>query len=769
MNKTTVSQQAKSASFLPPAQGILQRKCACGNHTVAGGRCAECTKNKSGFQRKLTIGSSNDPLEREADHVADKVVANSTASSPVSSLAFGRLQREDVPKEKTNEEKYKEGLEKLGEAFLKTPLGKELLEKIKQDALVEGGKNFISTWPGKIVTGVAATGAVAALAATHKELPAQIPEIPLDVLTPGLSVQLTYKGPVDKPTEAMITFKFTEQKASSADKRPMNETDKFRAETARLAAADAKFRAGMTYTPGSPEDLQQKAEQAALRRAVLQYSSGPDIEATIKKYPWLATPQPKSGLQLTMPKPSFGIQPPSLLGNEFKLKPPDEQKKKQDEPELQKKLSIGASNDPLEQEADRIADQVLATPARPTASDAPLRIQRFAGQATGDTGTTPASVDHVLASSGRPLEPALRHDMEQRFGHDFSRVRVHSDEAAKQSAREVNAHAYTVGHDIVFGAGQFAPGTHEGRRLLAHELTHVVQQHGARVAHMVDLGRAGNTDQQKAEDMTFPMAWPVSTPVGFTTTTVGRVQRQFITPLGAGGGFGGLMERDRERASGADESRPTVPQGQVADEGNCNTQLCFLPLEVLVEQGVSPESAYIAAVHAYIKWDGQSAGFTRVTGERIGDARVISPEPREGKGGKANEPRCVQIRLRTIPTPTPGQLVHVTAPGFARDVIAYGIDVYSGLSQCRNPTCRSAKQRLQNMLVDDRRGLYSLFDDNCETWARNVLSACCMQAPLAPGGGYGNVAQQLLKETPGGDLYHLARLLLGRTRPMPKP
>ena len=65
---------------------------------------------------------------------------------------------------------------------------------------------------------------------------------------------------------------------------------------------------------------------------------------------------------------------------------------------------------------------------------------------------------------------------EPRFGHDFSQVRVHSGGAAEQSAREVNANAYTVGQNIVFGAGRFAPDTHEGRRLLAHELTHVVQQ-----------------------------------------------------------------------------------------------------------------------------------------------------------------------------------------------------------------------------------------------------------------------------------------------------
>ena len=145
---------------------------------------------------------------------------------------------------------------------------------------------------------------------------------------------------------------------------------------------------------------------------------------------------------------------------------------------LQRKLTIGASNDPLEAEADRVADQVLAAPKHPEASRAPLCIQRFTQQTTGGMDTAPASVDRVLASSGRPLEPALQQDMEQRFGHDFSRVRVHSGAAAEQSAREVNAHAYTVGHDVVFGAGRFVPGTHEGRRLVAHELTHVVQQSG---------------------------------------------------------------------------------------------------------------------------------------------------------------------------------------------------------------------------------------------------------------------------------------------------
>ena len=81
----------------------------------------------------------------------------------------------------------------------------------------------------------------------------------------------------------------------------------------------------------------------------------------------------------------------------------------------------------------------------------------------------------ALAGASEPLNSSIRREMEPAFGHDFSQVRVHTDSAASRSARAVNASAYTVGSDVVFGAGRYAPGTREGDRLLAHELTHVVQ------------------------------------------------------------------------------------------------------------------------------------------------------------------------------------------------------------------------------------------------------------------------------------------------------
>lgn len=147
---------------------------------------------------------------------------------------------------------------------------------------------------------------------------------------------------------------------------------------------------------------------------------------------------------------------------------------------LQRKLSIGASNDPLEIEADHIADRVTATPAHASVRNVMDGIQRSTSTGTSTAGPpVPASVDAALADGGHPLDAALRHDMEHRFDHDFSSVRVHADQLAARSADDVAANAYTVGSHIVFGAGRFNPGSSAGSRLLAHELTHVVQQGSA--------------------------------------------------------------------------------------------------------------------------------------------------------------------------------------------------------------------------------------------------------------------------------------------------
>jgi hypothetical protein len=86
------------------------------------------------------------------------------------------------------------------------------------------------------------------------------------------------------------------------------------------------------------------------------------------------------------------------------------------------------------------------------------------------------TADGGLSGGGQPLPRSARDFFEPRFGFDFGHVRLHTDAKAAESARAVNAQAYTVGHDVMFAAGQYKPGTMNGNRLLAHELTHVVQQ-----------------------------------------------------------------------------------------------------------------------------------------------------------------------------------------------------------------------------------------------------------------------------------------------------
>jgi Domain of unknown function (DUF4157) len=146
---------------------------------------------------------------------------------------------------------------------------------------------------------------------------------------------------------------------------------------------------------------------------------------------------------------------------------------------LQASLALGASNDPLEHQADRMAEQVLAGGAPEAASAAGASLQRAATAGSAAAEDVPASVHATLASPGRALEPALRHDMESRFGHDFARVRVHADTQADRSARDLGANAFAAGSHVVFAAGQYAPQSADGRRLIAHELAHVVQQSAA--------------------------------------------------------------------------------------------------------------------------------------------------------------------------------------------------------------------------------------------------------------------------------------------------
>jgi hypothetical protein len=164
---------------------------------------------------------------------------------------------------------------------------------------------------------------------------------------------------------------------------------------------------------------------------------------------------------------------------------------------VQAKLKLGHAGDSYEQEADRVADQVMRMPDSATQENIPvrqpagLRIQQMCSQCeqemhrkqnggkADEAGAQLESRIAFLRNGGEPISPRLRDFFEPRFGYDFQQVRLHTDPAANDTAHEAEALAFTVGRDIVFAAGQYEPASEAGRKLLAHELTHVVQQQHA--------------------------------------------------------------------------------------------------------------------------------------------------------------------------------------------------------------------------------------------------------------------------------------------------
>lgn len=180
--------------------------------------------------------------------------------------------------------------------------------------------------------------------------------------------------------------------------------------------------------------------------------------------------------------------------------------------ELQTERAVNTPADSYELEADRLADRVMrgcdfprrrgvmcpqCQSERPGGEPKALQISTIS---PGDMGpmAAPPIVDEALRSPGQPLDPATRAYMEPRFGHDFSRVRVHSGAVAGRSAADVNALAYTVGHHIVFGGGQFSVDSSYGRRLLAHELVHVIQQGRSRPVVQCQTGDSPKGNREVA-------------------------------------------------------------------------------------------------------------------------------------------------------------------------------------------------------------------------------------------------------------------------------
>ncbi len=173
---------------------------------------------------------------------------------------------------------------------------------------------------------------------------------------------------------------------------------------------------------------------------------------------------------------------------------------------MQPKLTVGAPNDQYEQEADRVADQVMRMPDNKidiNSADSTPQIQRMCPECSDELQRQPIEEEeeeiqlksqstsasaassvftsdiNAIRGKGKPLPNTIRNYFEPRFGFDFGAVRVHTDSRAAQLAQTIKARAFTTGKDVVFGTGEYAPQTRTGQNLLAHELTHTVQQGAA--------------------------------------------------------------------------------------------------------------------------------------------------------------------------------------------------------------------------------------------------------------------------------------------------
>jgi hypothetical protein len=146
-------------------------------------------------------------------------------------------------------------------------------------------------------------------------------------------------------------------------------------------------------------------------------------------------------------------------------------------PQPHSNLVVSQPGDASELEAERIAGEIVRSKAPATCSPGErCECESCLQRRTSDASAVSADGTSALNSEGRPLDDGTRAFFEPRFGRDLSDVRIHTGHDASRSARALGAHAFTVGRDIVFGEGQYAPQTESGKQLLAHEVVHTLQQ-----------------------------------------------------------------------------------------------------------------------------------------------------------------------------------------------------------------------------------------------------------------------------------------------------
>lgn len=429
-----LAQSAKQNKFTPTTNTsnlLVQRKCACGGASKLGGQCSECEKKKlvgvnaSLIQPKLKIGQPNDKYEQEADRVADEVM-RMPESNVQRQLDTGEeketIQRKPIASQITPlVQRQASGEDDEEQVQLKSHVSSGIIQRQEPDAKSKSNEEETKEALKKTAEAFLETAPGKAIVKKGKEVVTTLP---------GLVI--TGTAAVGAVTTLIATNKALPIQAPAIPldiihpglSMKITVEGPLRAPTKAMISFSGKF--GLPKRQGRQKPAKTESEKLREENTRMQREQFEFREA-------LKTPKEKArDRQMLVHQMSKRLVLPGL-------------KSQEDVP-------------PIEKEKEETA------------------IQRKETNNSAEVGADTSMVRDVTQSAGDRLDVATRGFMEQRFGHDFSQVRIHTNSAASFSARALNAQAYTTGHNIVFTPERYKPQTHAGRKLLAHELTHVVQQ-----------------------------------------------------------------------------------------------------------------------------------------------------------------------------------------------------------------------------------------------------------------------------------------------------
>ena len=412
----------------------LQPKCACGAGAAAAtGRCSACERRKTlGLQPKLAVSTPGDHWEREADAAAERVLAG-RGRPALTPLGAAPLQRDEDDKKKEPPSPLGEGLATVGKNLGENnPAFSQFTTRLADKFLAQ---------PAPISVGVpvffgASYAFLWGMALADPAMRRSFDDFNLAML-PGLVPQFpvkTFQYRILDGAQTRFAFDF------GLDASKLMEA--FNGGVLNTQVSSLKFDTGGTLDTNGPKTLSLSALQVQMGLFGDGVTLAGGFRNGISPYPLVG----QDGSRVMAQTPAL----PDLYANQRDVR--------------------------FTLQLDLVKLYQHFNPSTPSG---PERLQREAADTTpvAEPGAGTA-VRSALASAGAPLDAGTRGFMESRFGHDFARVRIHADADAAASARAVSAHAYTVGQDIAFATGRYAPHTADGRRLLAHELAHVVQQRG---------------------------------------------------------------------------------------------------------------------------------------------------------------------------------------------------------------------------------------------------------------------------------------------------